>query len=234
MRVLAFDTCFDAVSAAAGVRDATGHWCKAERFEAIGKGHAEKLLPMIREVMQDARLSFDELDKIAVTNGPGGFTGLRAGLAAARGLALASGKPLVAIGSLELMALAVSREAAVMAASLPLIVVADARKGDVFFQAFRSVADPVATAGAVLASVEAAAAMLPAGGCILAGSGARAVATTAGGRRDIRIIDSVSAHARDLMVTAAELEAGGPVTPVYLRAPDAKPQQSQQIARSGA
>lgn len=232
MRILAFDTCFDAVSAAAGVRDADGTWCISERFEAIGKGHAEKLLVLVRDVMSEAGLQYADLDRIAVTNGPGGFTGLRAGLAAARGLALASGKPLVALGSLELLAIAAARMVPAADAEAPLVIAADARKGDVFLQFFRSAANPRAIDKAALVPIEAAAGMLPPR-CTIAGSGAAAVAEAAGKPHDHRVIDAVSAHARDLIGAATTLVPEGPVVPVYLRPPDAKPQQSARIARSG-
>ena len=57
------------------------------------RGHAEALMPLIARVMERAGIGFADLDRIAVTTGPGSFTGLRVGIAAARGIALAAGKP---------------------------------------------------------------------------------------------------------------------------------------------
>lgn len=237
MRILAFDTCFDAVSAAVGVREASGAWQVIERFEAIGKGHAEKLLPMIRAVMGEAGLDYASLDRIAVTSGPGGFTGLRAGLAAARGIALAAGKPLVAIGSLELLALSFASFAARQGAETaygdtPLVIAMDARKGEVFVQLFQSPRSVRALGAAELADVGRVAAMLPAGPVTIAGSGADAVAAAAGHRDGLRVVAPLAAHARDLVSVAAHLVPTGPVAPVYIRPPDAKPQTSVSIARS--
>lgn len=235
MRIVAFDTCFDAVSAAAGVRDTSGAWRIAERFEAIGKGHAEKLLPMVRDVMGEAGLEFAHLDKIAVTNGPGGFTGLRAGLAAARGLALASGKPLVAVGSLELLALSFAARRGAETAQhdeAPLVIAMDARKGEVFVQIFQSPRSVRALGAAELADVGRVAAMLPTGPVTIAGSGADAVAAAAGKRDGLRVVAPLAAHAGDLVRVAAHLGPTGPVTPIYIRPPDAKPQTSVSIARS--
>ncbi|HRK18220.1 MAG TPA: tRNA (adenosine(37)-N6)-threonylcarbamoyltransferase complex dimerization subunit type 1 TsaB [Hyphomicrobiaceae bacterium] len=236
MRILAFDTSFDAVSAAAGVREESGTWRVSERFEAIGKGHAEKLLPMVREVMAEAGLDYAHLDRIAVTNGPGGFTGLRAGLAAARGLALAAGKPLVAVGSLELLALsfAARREAVTSHDDAPLVIAMDARKGEVFVQIFHSPRRVEATGRAALVGVGEVVGMLPAGPVTIAGSGADAVADAAGRREGLRVVTALSAHARDLIGVAERLAPTGPVAPIYIRPPDAKPQMSASIARSAS
>src|SRR5688572_6077654 len=87
MIILAFDTCFDGCSVCvAELREGivVARSAKMERFET---GHAERLIPMIGEAMEEARLRFDELQRIAVTVGPGTFTGTRIGIAAARSLA---------------------------------------------------------------------------------------------------------------------------------------------------
>src|SRR6201989_3424662 len=65
------------------------------------RGHAEALLPMLQRVMQQANFGFSDIDRIAVTTGPGSFTGLRVGIAAARGLALAAEKPAVGLSTLS-------------------------------------------------------------------------------------------------------------------------------------
>ena len=89
MNVLAIDTCLGAVSVAVRWRDAGGEWRMRDAYEARTAGHAERLMPMTKEVMGAAGLAFSDLQHIAVTVGPGSFTGVRAGVAAARGLALA-------------------------------------------------------------------------------------------------------------------------------------------------
>ena len=68
------------------------------------RGHAEALMPLMARVMSQSRLEFAELDRIAVTVGPGSFTGLRVGVAAARGIALAAGKPAVGLTTLAAFA----------------------------------------------------------------------------------------------------------------------------------
>lgn len=98
MRVLAIDTALAACSAALLDLDRGG--ILAHQSQAMERGHAEALLPMIAQVMSEAKLEFAEIDRIAVTIGPGSFTGIRVGVAAARGIALAADKPIVALTTL--------------------------------------------------------------------------------------------------------------------------------------
>ena len=91
MRILAIDTATAACSAALMVGDAI----VARRFVAMARGHAESLIPMVEAVLAEAGAAYGDLDLIATTVGPGTFTGLRVGLAAARGLAVAGSLPVV-------------------------------------------------------------------------------------------------------------------------------------------
>ena len=139
MRILALDTSSAACSAAVSVDGViAGH-----RFEVKGRGHAERLMPMVAEAMAAAEMKFTALDLLATTIGPGTFTGLRVGLAAARGLALAGGLPLAGVTTFE----AVAHQAAAIAgggaavpdvpsSDLPLVVALDARRGKIYAQAF--------------------------------------------------------------------------------------------------
>jgi tRNA threonylcarbamoyladenosine biosynthesis protein TsaB len=100
MRVLAIDTCLSACSVA--VLD--GDRVTASACEPMDRGHQERLAPLAREVMAQAGLAFADLDRIAVTLGPGSFTGLRVGLAFAKGLGLALERPVIGLGCLEVLA----------------------------------------------------------------------------------------------------------------------------------
>ena len=100
MRVLAIDTALAACSAAVLDTEHNGGIVASESLPMV-RGHAEALLPLLRRVMQAAGLTFPAIDRIAVTTGPGSFTGLRVGIAAARGIALAADKPAVGVSTLS-------------------------------------------------------------------------------------------------------------------------------------
>ena len=130
MRVLAIDTALDACSAA--VLDTAAAGITASETLAIGRGHAEALLPLVARVMDRAGIEFAELDRIAVTTGPGSYTGLRVGISAARGIALAAGKPAIGLSTLAGLAaplIAVDDSTHVVAAI-------DARHDHVYLQIF--------------------------------------------------------------------------------------------------
>ena len=98
MLILAIDTALDAC--AAGVLDTDADRLIAQESQAMKRGHAEALMPLIARVMKASGIAFADLDRIAATTGPGSFTGLRVGLSAARGIALAAGKPVVGLTTL--------------------------------------------------------------------------------------------------------------------------------------
>src|SRR6202040_1588458 len=95
MRVLALDTALDACAAA--VLDTERRDLPASETQPMSRGHAEALMPMVARVMDAARLEFSDIDRIAVTIGPGSFTGVRVGIAAARGIALAARKTAIGL-----------------------------------------------------------------------------------------------------------------------------------------
>ncbi len=97
------------------------------RHEAMEKGQAERLLPLLEEVLADGGLEWRDLKALAVGTGPGNFTGVRIAVAAARGLALGLGIPAVGVTRLEALAHGLPR---------PLMVIEDARRGQVYAQLF--------------------------------------------------------------------------------------------------
>lgn len=129
MRILALDT--------AGMGCAAALWqdgvALAHASERMERGQAEALMPMIERVMADTPWS--SLDRLAVTVGPGSFTGVRIGLSAARGLALASGRPVIGITTPEAYVAACPQGDSCEGT---IVVVIDARREEVFVQAFRS------------------------------------------------------------------------------------------------
>ena len=143
MRILGFDTATSACSAALW-RSGT---VVARRFEPMARGQSERLMPMIREVLDEAGTGFADLDLLAVTRGPGAFTGLRIGLAAARGLALATGLPCLGVTTLDALACAVPAEEI---AGRTLLAVIDAKRADLYAQAFGAGLTPLGPPAALL------------------------------------------------------------------------------------
>ena len=93
MKILACDTALGACSVA--VLD--GEKTLAHRFEVMARGHAEALAPMVDDTMRESGLAFSQIDRLAVTTGPGTFTGQRVGLAFMRALRVALKKPLLGL-----------------------------------------------------------------------------------------------------------------------------------------
>jgi tRNA threonylcarbamoyladenosine biosynthesis protein TsaB len=221
MNILSLDTCFDACSAAAGrgLRSLTPGIAFA--FEAMQKGHAECLLPMIETVMGEAGTEFKSLDRIAVTYGPGTFTGTRICVSAARALALATGAQIVALSSLRLMAMS----ARIPAAPTRRVAIAtDARRGEVYFEVFdRHTLQSVVEAQC--AGIPDAAKLLGPGPIVIAGSGAGdlAIAAQQEGIEATAILPDLLPDALDMLFPACELPISSVVKPLYLRPPDAKP-----------
>src|SRR5258708_30442262 len=128
MLILAIDTALDACSAA--VLDADGSKSVAQESQPMKRGHAEALMPLMARVMEASGVAFTALDRVAVTKGPGSFTGLRVGLSAARGIALAAGKPVVGLTTLTAYAAPFVGEKS----EHPIISAIDARHDHVYFQ----------------------------------------------------------------------------------------------------
>lgn len=228
--ILALDTSTAACSAALW-RDGA---VVAGRFEILHRGHAENLMPMIDTVMAEAGAVPADLALVAVTVGPGAFTGLRLGLAAARGLALALGLPCLGLTTTETMAAALAGAATAGSDADEIIVAAlDSKRGDFYVQVFDDAGSPLcpATIAAPETLAETVAAADPGEGrrCVLAGDSQPAVAArlARAGRR-VRETDVVQPDARVLAaLAAARWHPGDPLPvaprPLYLRRPDATP-----------
>jgi tRNA threonylcarbamoyladenosine biosynthesis protein TsaB len=224
MLLLAIDTAGPACAAAVA-RDGA---ILASASEPIGRGHAERLMPMVEALLGEARVAFRDLARIAVTTGPGSFTGVRIGIAAARGLALALDIPAVGIGSLDAIAFPVtgSRTEGTLVATL------DAKRGEIYALARDLGANETlipataVSAGALATRLESAREPL-----ILIGAGAPIAAAALAGRAvEIAGVPEYPdiANVARLGLAAGE---GSPPTPLYARAADAKPQGQKAIAR---
>lgn len=127
--ILALDSAVGACSVAIGE---AGGRAVAHRFERMDRGQSERLAPMIAETVTEAGLEFGSIARIAVTRGPGAFTGIRLGLSAARGLALALAIPVVGFTTTEVLAAAQPARPD----GMPLLVAIDSKRGDFHVQIF--------------------------------------------------------------------------------------------------
>jgi tRNA threonylcarbamoyladenosine biosynthesis protein TsaB len=210
MLVLGLDTCLSSCSVA--VLD--GERVLASAREVMARGHQERLAPMAQQVMAEAGLAFDRLDRIAVTVGPGSFTGLRVGIAFAKGLALALDLPAVGVGTLEALAAEAGQDSGGLVFSA-----IDARRGQLYLQAFED-GRALMAPDALTAEVAAArlAEISQGRPFTLVGSGAALLADLA---PSARIVPAEGADARHVARLAAARDPA-PLKPLYLRAPDAK------------
>lgn len=232
MNILAFDTAFDACSVAVGrgLRRLTP--AIATYFEPMNSGQAERLLPLVQAALADVGLAVKDLDRIAVTTGPGTFTGARIGVAAARALALVHGTPIVAITSLQLMAMNYDAKAG---GAAELVIATDARRGEVYLERFVprslcSITPPAAM------TIRDAAESLRGVRVAIAGSGAEALAFAA---QELGIDAMVSApdllpDAASMLFAAIAMSPVAKLEPLYLRPPDAKPPAKAVISLRSA
>jgi len=227
MRILAIDTALGACSAC--VLD-TADMVKPLAIEqiAMDRGHAEALMPLVERVMKGVEGGFGSLSRVAVTVGPGSYTGLRVGVSAARAIAFAAGIPAVGVTTVAAFAAPlIGRESGrVIAAAL------DAKHGQVWFQALTAEGKPLVSLRQV--SYRDAARAIGAGPVSLVGSSALSVANEAWAiGLDALVIDD--AKAPDIAWVArlgfiADPESAPP-RPLYLKAPETTPQDKARLPR---
>lgn len=207
MRILGFDTTLGACSAA--VYDAGAGRVLAQRFELLERGHAEALVGMVRDVLDESAMSAPAIDRIAVTVGPGTFTGVRIGLSLARGLKLALGTPVCGLTSLEAIGLNVADNPERRAVAS----VIDARRGEFYLAAWSADGAPVVAPCAVRHEE---AARLVAQGSLVLGTGADRLVELGDGFVRARAPDLPDA-ARIAETAAALTPGDAPPRPLYLR-----------------
>jgi tRNA threonylcarbamoyl adenosine modification protein YeaZ len=226
MRLLALDTALAACSAA--VLDTVDGGIIASESLAMVRGHAEALMPLLARVIQTAGLAFRDLDRIVVTTGPGSFTGMRVGIAAARGFGIATKVPVVGVTTFSAYA------APYLGAddTSPVVVVIDARHAQVYLQVFAPggrtliaprvapLSEAVRAASEVSSHIVGSAAQIVAAS--LAPTAPPPVTIDARDAPDIAWIAQIGAVAAD---------QHAPPQPQYLRAPDAQPQNAAQLPR---
>ena len=219
MLILAIDTALDAC--AASVLDTSAGGVIALESQAMKRGHAEALMPLIARVMKVSGVAFTALDRIAATTGPGSFTGLRVGLSAARGIALAAGKPVVGVTTLTAFAAPIVSE---NAEPHPVLAAIEARHDHVYFQVLGG--DGSSLIKPKVAPIAEALEAARPGAPYLVGNAARILADRWPGDAPPPIKVDVQAAPDIIWVArlgAAVDPAAALARPFYLRAPDAKP-----------
>lgn len=209
MRVLAFDSCLGACSAA--LLDESG--VLAARCEEMPRGQAERLVPMVEEVRAEAGLAWREIDLVCVTVGPGSFTGVRIGLAAAIGFALAADLPVLGLTTLEAVTARIEGRRTLAAI--------EARRGQVYAQAFAADRTPLSEPQAL--APEAVPALAPPHPFVLVGSAGMLLMPHF--REGVVMMPAepeAEAFGRLAFARAGEARRGAPPRPLYLRPPDAK------------
>jgi len=217
LRILAVDTALGACSAAL-IED--GHTI-AYALEPMERGHAERLAPMVKDVLGAAQAAPKDIDRLAVTVGPGTFTGQRVGIAFMRGLRIALKKPLVGVTTLEAMLAEASNTMHIGAAA----VLHDARRGEVYCAASR--AGELVLPVALLPQADALQAIRDALGAetVAVAGTAAAAALQAWDKTGMRAVDSAVRHPDARWVARLAFMAQDPVAvprPLYLRPPDAR------------
>ena len=195
----------------------------ASIIEDLGRGHAERLMAMIEEAFEKAGCAYKDLTAVAVCVGPGSFTGIRVALATATGLSIALGIPVIGATALQALALAACGNAG----GRDIAALIDAHRGDVYLQMFKPDATPVDTARQI--AIADAANLLAKQNVVLIGSGTSFVApllegiTVAGS--GLPSVENVARAALDPRFTVKP-------KPLYLRRPDAKPQEAYTERRA--
>lgn len=226
MMLLAIDCA--ASSCAACVYDAKAGQELGRKVLDLGKGHAEHLMAVIEEALRQAGRTYADLTAIAVSVGPGSFTGLRVGVATARGLALALKIPAIGVTTLE----ALAEEARQTFPGRPVLAVLDGGRGEIHAALYDEFAGLRYGPAAMTLEEASAMASASAAGTVLAGTAAVALAEAAGRASDIGPTGAtadIAVYAR----SAAGKTPGEKPRPLYLRDADAKPQAGFVLPRAG-
>ena len=226
MILLAIDTA--ASLCAACVWDAAAGRELGRHVEDIGKGHAERLMDVIATTMRAGGVAYPDLGNIAVSVGPGSFTGIRVGVSAARGLALALKLPAHGVTTLS----AIAEEARTRFPDRRILAAIDATRDELYVE--DHAADRTLRDGPRIVRRHDAVDTLAGDAPVIAGSGSGFLAETAAAA-NIDCEDAGGGATADIAIYARLAAQGrtfnAPPAPLYLRGPDARPQGSHALAR---
>ena len=235
MNILALDTTLAACSVACVAFDSVARDVRilASKRESMARGHAETLVPMIAQTMADTGIDFEHLDRIAVTTGPGSFTGLRVGVATARGLGLALAIPVIGVVTMD--ALARDFVDANPGNTSPFAVLLDARRDQLYLRNYDATGHP--GADPVVCNLADTGDQIGGADYLLVGPGSDLLAEKSllkfAHNGVARLAFSEGPSARSVAIIAAENdETVSPPSPLYLRPADAKPQDHKSLARA--
>lgn len=225
MRVLVFDTATPGTVVGAAGDD--GRLVERRHDPEPGErpGHAQRLLALTHEVLAEAGVGWERIERIGVGVGPGTFTGLRIGVATARALAQGTGAELAAVSTLGALALPAAAQ------GRPVLAVLDARRGEAFVAVWtgsEQLAAPRAVAPEALAAVVAEAGESP----LAVGDGAvrfrdRLEAAGAEVPEDSSAAHRVGAAGLHALAVVAPVVDRDALVPEYVRPPDARPRSQQ-------
>lgn len=248
MQILALDTTMQACSVAYlkitsdGTPESHHHL-----FQKRERGHAEALAPMLAQLITQAEISLKNIDRIAVTLGPGTFTGIRIGVAAARGLGLSLKRPVVGLSSLHVLAVqalnSIKTKDVLSWEHTHIIATSNARRGQIYMQICDAQANPI-TGPKVCTPEQALEHVLeqqPEGKVLYVGTGGPLIKEALKHANHIKFENSQfwGADLLPCAMTLAELAKTKPpslqkITPLYLRPPDAKPQSNKMLLRQSS
>ncbi|MFC5385082.1 tRNA (adenosine(37)-N6)-threonylcarbamoyltransferase complex dimerization subunit type 1 TsaB [Aquamicrobium segne] len=193
----------------------------------LGKGHAEHLMAVIDAALEKAGKDFADLNRIAVSVGPGSFTGVRVGVSTARGLALALNIPAFGVNTLE----ALAAEAAKDFPEKEIFALLDGGRGEIHTALFDARHNLLFGPAAI--SPEEAVRLAVENNAVLAGAAAQNIADTAAAGLDV-VLPKATADIATYARLATLKDAGEKPRPLYLREADAKPQAGFVLPRTGS
>lgn len=223
MIVLAIDT--SSTLCAAALWDTDTHAERGRCVEAMATGHAERLMAVIDAALADAGLAYADLGAVAVSIGPGSFTGVRVGVSTARGLALALNIPAIGVSTLD----AIAAETLALHPGSDTFVAIDAGRGNAYVGVYDAFA--MLRYGPVMLTFDETVELARTGTPVLAGTAAASVAAALGKNLRTASLEATANIATYARLAAARGPSVEKPVPLYLRPPDARPQASHVLPR---